>query len=161
HARDLGSPRRKETRGLRKVDHGARDEAGDTAVRETGNGVGLHDDHRRAPEEGGDDGRAGDVAAHTENGGRFTGKSQAEGRHHGEPGKGGELLGKANAVEAADADFAEFESSGGDKAAFHAAFGAYKEDVVPAVAEFARHGQGGNNVASGASSGHQETRIGI
>src|SRR5205823_11043502 len=119
----------KEARGLRKIDRGARDEAGDAAVGESGNGVGLHDDHGSASQEGGDDGRSSDVAPHAKYGRGFARELHAALGDDGESGESGELLGEADAVETADFDGAEFEAFGGNEAAFHAFFRADEEDV--------------------------------
>ena len=75
------------------------------AIGESGDGVGLHHDHRNAAEHGGDNRRSGHVAAHAEDGGRVADGTIAADGGDRQAAQRGEVLSQADAVEPADFDF--------------------------------------------------------
>jgi hypothetical protein len=151
---DFGAAAGKERRGLLEGDEGAGDEAGDGAVGESRYGVGLHHDYRDAAENGGQDGRPGDVAAHAEDGRGVADTAIAADGGDGQTAERGEGLAQADAVESADLDLLQLEAGGGDQLGFQAMLGTDKGDVVAAGAQFAGYGKARDYVPASASSGH-------
>ena len=156
---DFGAAAGEEGGGLGEGDEGARHQAGDGAVGESGYGVRLHHDDWNAAQDGGQDGRSGDVAAHAEDGGGAADTAIATDRGDGQTAERGDGLAHADAVESADLDFLQVEPRGWDQFGFHAELGTDKGDVVAAGAQFASYGEPGDYVPASAAAGHQKIAL--
>src|ERR1039457_1211829 len=112
-----------------------------------------------AAQDGGEDGRSGDVSAHAEDGGSTADAAIARDGGDGQASERGEGLAHAHAVEPADLDILQAEPRGGDEFGFDAMLGADKGDVVAARAQFASHGQRWDDVPARAAAGHQKSSL--
>ncbi len=104
------------------------------AVGESRHRVGLHHDDRNAAQDGGENRRSGDVAAHAEDGGSIADGAIAADGGDGQAAQRGESLAQADPVEPADLNLFQLEPRGGDQFAFDAVLGTDKRNVMAAGA---------------------------